>query len=53
MVVRSEEHSVKEIEHAIKLLSHNGINTKGFIFNGYVASNSQYGYGYNYYGEYK
>jgi tyrosine-protein kinase Etk/Wzc len=53
MVVRSEEHSIKEIEHAIKLLSHTGINTKGFIFNGYVAKNSRYGYGFNYYGEYK
>ena len=58
MVVLSERHSMKEIEHAVTRLSHTGIDTKGFIFNGYVVKNSRYGYGYgygysNHYGEYK
>jgi len=56
MVVRSEQHSMKEIEHAITRLSHTGIETKGFIFNGYNAKKSSYGgygYGYSYYGDYK
>lgn len=56
MVVRSEHHSMKEIEYAVTRLSHTGIETKGFIFNGYVARKSSYGYGgygYSYYGDYK
>ncbi len=56
MVVYSERHSMKEIEHAVQLLSINGIDTKGFIFNGYVPKASKYGYGYgynSYYNDYK
>ena len=56
MVARSDYHSLKEIEHAVTRLSHNGIETKGFIFNGYEAKKSGYGYGYgyhSYYGDYK
>ena len=56
MVVYSNQHSMKEIEHAVIQLSHAGIKTKGFIFNGYVAKSSLYGYGYgygSYYGKYK
>lgn len=56
MVVYSEYHSMKEIEHSVKRLSQTGIKTKGFIFNGYVKK-SGYGYeeyGYQaYYGDYK
>ena len=60
MVVYSNQHSMKEIEHAVTQLSHAGIKTKGFIFNGFEARSSLYGYGYgygygykSYYGEYK
>jgi len=54
MVVYSDLHSMKEIEHAVTRLSHTGIETKGFIFNGYIAKKSGYGYGYHsYYGDYK
>jgi len=58
MVVKSEQHAMKEIEHAVTRLKHTAIETKGFIFNGYVAKKSaygygSYGYGYSYYGEYK
>ncbi len=56
MVVHSERHSMKEIEHAVNILSNNGIDTKGFIFNGYVPKASTYGYGYgynSYYSDYK
>jgi len=58
MVVRSDQHSMKEIEHAVTRLAHNGIDTKGFIFNGYVAKKSSYGYGggygyHSYYSDYK
>lgn len=56
MVARSEHHSMKEIEYAVTRLSQTGIETKGFIFNGYNPKKSTYGYGgygYSYYGEYK
>jgi len=57
MVVRSDQHSMKEIEHAVMRLSQNGIDTKGFIFNGFVSkkgANGYGGYGYQaYYGDYK
>jgi len=56
MVVYSDFHSMKEIEHAVTRLAHTGIETKGFIFNGYIAKKSGYGYGYgyhSYYGDYK
>lgn len=54
MVVHSDKHHMKEIEHAVKRLSQTGVIVKGFIFNGYVAKNEHYGYGYNsYYGDYK
>ena len=48
MVVHSERHSMKEIEHAVTLLNHNGVETKGFIFNGYNPKATRYGYGYGY-----
>jgi len=57
MVVYSDLHSMKEIEHAVTRLAHTGIETKGFIFNGYNAKKSSYGYGgygyHSYYGDYK
>jgi tyrosine-protein kinase Etk/Wzc len=55
MVVRSDQHSMKEIEHAVTRLGHTGIDTKGFIFNAYVAPKSGHGgYGYHsYYGDYE
>jgi tyrosine-protein kinase Etk/Wzc len=54
MVVRHNQHTMKEIEHAVTRLAQTGIETKGFIFNGYIAKKSSYGYGYqSYYGEYK
>ena len=56
MVVHSGRHHIKEIEHAVTVLSHNGIDTKGFIFNGHVPKATRYGYGYgynSYYGDYK
>ena len=55
MVIRSDEHNMKEIEHAITRLAHTGIETKGFIFNAYVTPKGGYGgYGYHsYYGDYK
>jgi len=57
MVVRSNQHGMKEIEHAVSRLSQNGVETKGFIFNGYVnkkGANGYGGYGYqSYYGDYK
>jgi tyrosine-protein kinase Etk/Wzc len=53
MVVHSDRHSMKEIEHAVTRLSHSGVETKGFIFNGFDMQNSAYGYGYGYgYGSY-
>ena len=56
MVVRSDRHSMKEIEHAVARMTQNGIDTKGFIFNGFVpkkGANGYGGYGYqSYYGEY-
>ena len=48
MALRYNSHSMKEIEHAVTRLAHTGIATKGFIFNGYVAQKSGYGYGYGY-----
>ncbi len=52
MVVLSGQHSLAEIEHAVERLQHNGVETKGFIFNGSKAGNG-YGYGYGYgYGAY-
>lgn len=56
MVVRSNQHSMKEIEHAVARLSQNGIDTKGFVFNGFVnkKGTGYSGYGYqSYYGDYK
>lgn len=54
MVVYSDKHSMNEINHAVSRLSHTGIKTKGFIFNGYSPKKSKYGYGYHsYYGDYK
>ncbi len=44
MLLKHDHHSMKEIEHAVTRLSHTGIDTKGFIFNGYVANKSAYGY---------
>jgi tyrosine-protein kinase Etk/Wzc len=56
MVVRHNQHTMKEIEHAVTRLAQTGVETKGFIFNGYIAKKNRYGYGYgyqSYYGEYK
>ena len=54
MVVHSDRHSLKEIEHAITRLSRAGVETKGLIFNAYDVKNSAYNYGYqSYYGGYK
>jgi tyrosine-protein kinase Etk/Wzc len=56
MVVHSGHHTIRDIKHAVTRLSQTGIDTKGFIFNGYVATSSLYGYGYgynSYYGQYK
>ncbi len=57
MVVYSDLHSMKEIEHAVTRLMHTGVETKGFIFNGYNAKKNSYGYGgygyHSYYGDYK
>ena len=46
MVVKSGKHSIKEIEHAVTRLTQNGVETKGFIFNGFDAQSTVYGYGY-------
>ena len=53
MVLRHNAHSMKEIQHAVTRLSHTGVETKGFIFNGYVTQGSGYGYGGSYYSNYK
>jgi len=54
MVVRSDMHSMSEIEHAVMKLSQNGIETKGFIFNGFVQKKGAKGYGYqSYYSDYQ
>lgn len=52
MVVHPEHNTMKEIEHAISHLAKAGINTKGFILNGYTPAKSYYGYG-DYYKNYK
>ena len=51
-VLYSDKHSIREIERTVNHLANSGINTKGFIFNGYVAKNNSDMYGLNYYGEY-
>lgn len=59
MVIRSEFLSLKEISHAVTRLSHTGIETKGFIFNGYIVRNlfglygnrNSYGYKYSDYSD--
>lgn len=48
MVLYSNQHSMKEIEHALNDLSNVGINTKGFIYNGCTTTSSHYKYGYEY-----
>jgi len=54
MVVRYNQHSMKEIEYSVSRLTQTGVETKGFIFNGYIAKNNRYGYGYPlYYDEYQ
>jgi tyrosine-protein kinase Etk/Wzc len=35
MVVYSDRHSMQEIEHAVARLAQTGVETKGFIFNGF------------------
>ena len=53
MVVYSNQHSLEEIEHAVNRLAQTGVETKGFIFNGFETKKSRYGYGYGYgYGSY-
>ncbi len=52
MVVYSDRHSMQEIEHAVSRLAQTDVETKGFIFNGFEAKKSGYGYEYgSYYGE--
>jgi tyrosine-protein kinase Etk/Wzc len=54
MVVYSNQHTMEEIEYAVGRLSQTGIETKGFIFNGFEVPKNSYGqvYGYGYgYGE--
>ena len=53
MVVKSGQHTIKEIEHAVTRLSQNGVETKGFIFNGFDIKNTGYGHEYGYGYEYK
>lgn len=52
MVVFSNHHQIKEIEHALKRLSQTNIEVKGFIFNGYVSKDAVYDYGYQSYSYY-
>jgi tyrosine-protein kinase Etk/Wzc len=52
MVTHSGLHPMKEIEHAVARLAQTNIETKGFIFNGYVPKKSAYGYNYGYYSYY-
>jgi tyrosine-protein kinase Etk/Wzc len=53
MVVYADRHSMQEIEHAVSRLAQTGVETKGFIFSGFEAKKSRYGYGYGYgYGSY-
>jgi len=55
MVVRYDNHTLSEIEHAVMRLTHTGVHTKGFIFNGFIPKTGRSGsYGYNsYYSEYR
>ena len=53
MVVRFDRHSMKEIEHAVTRLAHTGIETKGFIFNGYEPKKGVDSYVYHSYSDYK
>ena len=48
MVVYSNQHSLPEIEHAVNRLSQTDVKVKGFIFNGFEAKKTRYGYGYAY-----
>ncbi len=52
MVAYAGIHPMREIEHAVSRLTQTGIETKGFIFNGYVPKSSGYNYGYGYYSYY-
>ena len=54
MVIRSNQHRMGEIEHAVARLAHTGIETKGFIFNAYEAKKSSGygGYDYHSYSDY-
>ena len=49
MVAYAGLHPMREIEHAVARLAQTGIETKGFIFNGYVPKKNGYNYGYGYY----
>ncbi|MEE9444425.1 MAG: polysaccharide biosynthesis tyrosine autokinase [Cocleimonas sp.] len=52
MVAYAGLHPMREIEHAVARLAQTGIETKGFIFNGYVPKKNGYAYGYGYYSYY-
>jgi len=52
MVAYAGLHPMREIEHAVSRLAQTGIETKGFIFNGYVPKKGGYDYGYGYYSYY-
>lgn len=52
MVAYAGLHPMREIEHAVARLAQTNIETKGFIFNGYVPKKGGYSYGYGYYSYY-
>jgi len=52
MVAYAGLHPMREIEHAVSRLAQTGIETKGFIFNGYIPKKNGYDYGYGYYSYY-
>ncbi len=49
LVVKSGEHTLREIETSVKRLKQGGVNLRGVIFNDMPVSSRRYGYG-NYYG---
>jgi tyrosine-protein kinase Etk/Wzc len=60
MILRSGSHHLHEIQMAFKRFDQNGVQVKGFIFNGVELKKgrygNKYGNGYKYYGyqyEYK
>lgn len=45
MVARSGRHPIRELEQAIKRLSHVGVHVKGFVFNDYYLDRQRFKYG--------